>query len=221
MRREMAESGRGRLILWIFSAYSISLAPSKHSRRISEQNRFPALSDLEWEVALTWSVHMLRFSPKHLEPPPPTLLLNANSLTNCPPVCPKGDSKWQRHADWERLGQEELDHHQTKGTPNRSFPGMSLFFSFFFFFLVMKAFKVHTHNNFQISDTLVLAVKPHDLFIAWSLYFLTFFSHFTYPHLWWPPICSIHEFSFYLLSVVRFHTWVRSYGTCLSLIYST
>ena len=35
----MAESGRGGLILRIFSAYSISLAPSKHSRRISEQNK--------------------------------------------------------------------------------------------------------------------------------------------------------------------------------------
>ena len=35
----MAESGRGGLILRIFSAYSISLAPSKHWRRISEQNK--------------------------------------------------------------------------------------------------------------------------------------------------------------------------------------
>ena len=34
----MAESGRGGLILRIFSVCSISLAPSKHSRRIGEQN---------------------------------------------------------------------------------------------------------------------------------------------------------------------------------------
>ena len=31
-------------------------------------------------------------------------LLKANSLTNCSPVCTKGGSKWQKHADWDRLG---------------------------------------------------------------------------------------------------------------------
>ena len=57
---------------------------------------------------------------------------------------------------------------------------------------------VHTHNNFQISDTLVLAVKPHGLYI-YSLEFILFnlLLSFHLP----PSLVTTNLFFLYMSSV--------------------
>ena len=98
---------------------------------------------------------------------------------------------------------------------------------------MMRTFKIYSFSNFQIYNTVLLAIvtMPYitspglTYFITGSLYLLTPFSHFMhpYPRLWQPQICSVYLWFqvFYFLvphidetySYLSFSVWLISLST--------
>ena len=71
---------------------------------------------------------------------------------------------------------------------------------------MLRYFKIYSLCNLQMYNTVLFTIVarlyinlPTTCFLTGSLYILTPFAPFMLPHLWQPPVCSLHLWAWFFL----------------------